>query len=190
MKNFIFFGKPGAGKGTQSEIVKKRYGLIHLSTGDIFRKHISNDTPLGKSVKLYLNRGELVPDHITIAMLKEEFQSNENPNGYILDGFPRTVLQAEALEEFFEDLELQLDGVISIEVDRRALVERLLNRGKVSGRADDKDLDKINLRFQEYDQKTDPLIDFYKKRNIFYSINGLGTIEKISQRLFDLIDQL
>lgn len=190
LKNFIFFGKPGAGKGTQAQRVKKKYGLIHISTGDLFRKHISNKTPLGKSVQEYLDRGELVPDEVTIKMLEKEFQNIENPKGYILDGFPRTVLQAESLERFFDRLKLNLNGVISIEVDKQLLIERLLNRGKISGRTDDMDTKKIDNRFQEYDQKTNPLIEFYQFRKLLYSIDGHGTIEEISQRLYQLIDRL
>ncbi|MCY4162363.1 MAG: adenylate kinase [Flavobacteriaceae bacterium] len=190
MKNFIFFGKPGAGKGTQAQRIKQKYGLIHISTGDLFRKHISNKTTLGKSVQAYLDRGDLVPDQVTIDMLENEFQNIENPKGYILDGFPRTVGQAESLEQFFHRLKLKLNGVISIEVDQQLLIERLLNRGKISRRTDDLDIRKINNRFQEYDQKTNPLIEFYQTRKLFYSVNGHGTIEEISQRLYQLIDRL
>lgn len=190
MKNFIFFGKPGAGKGTQAQRVKQKYGLIHISTGDLFRKHISNKTSLGKSVQEYLDKGELVPDQVTIKMLENEFQNVENPNGYILDGFPRTVLQAKSLERFFDRLKLNLNGVISIEVDKQLLIERLLYRGKTSGRNDDIDMKKIGYRFQEYDQKTNPLIEFYRSRRLFYSVDGHGTIEEISQRLYLLIDSL
>ncbi|MCY3998355.1 MAG: adenylate kinase [Flavobacteriaceae bacterium] len=190
MKNFIFFGKPGAGKGTQAQRVKQKYGLIHISTGDLFRKHIANKTSLGKSVQVYLDKGALVPDRVTIDMLENEFQSAENPKGYILDGFPRTVGQAKSLERFFNRLKLNLNAVVSIEVDRQLLIDRLLNRGKISGRTDDLDIVKINNRFQEYDLKTNPLIEFYQSRNLFYPIDGHGTIHEISQRLYELIDHI
>ncbi len=190
MKNFIFFGKPGSGKGTQAQQVKQKYGLIHISTGDLFRKHIANKTSLGKSVQAYLDSGALVPDRVTIDMLENEFQSIQNPKGYILDGFPRTVGQAKSLERFFNRLKLNLNGVISIEVDKQRLVDRLLNRGKISGRTDDLDRVKIDHRFQEYDLKTNPLIEFYQSRNLFYPIDGHGTIDEISQRLYQLIDYL
>ena len=190
MLNLIFFGKPGAGKGTQAELVKKKYGLIHISTGDLFRSHIKNRTILGRTTQEYLNSGKLVPDEITIKMLEAEFREYVKPKGFILDGFPRTVGQAESLEKFFEEKNLSLAKVISIEVDEETLIERLLNRGKISGRTDDKDLAKIQKRFQVYNDKTFPLIDFYTSRNKFQAVNGLGTIKQISERLYDLIDSI
>ena len=190
MLNLIFFGKPGAGKGTQAELVKKKYGLIHISTGDLFRSHIKNQTILGRTTQEYLNSGKLVPDEITIKMLEAEFDEYINPKGFILDGFPRTVGQAESLEKFFEEKNLSLAKVISIEVDEETLIQRLINRGKISGRTDDVDQKKIQKRFQEYNDKTFPLIDFYTSRNKFQAVNGLGTINQISERLYDLIDSI
>lgn len=190
MLNLIFFGKPGAGKGTQAELVKKKYGLIHISTGDLFRSHIKNQTLLGRTTQEYLNSGKLVPDEITIKMLEAEFGEYVKPKGFILDGFPRTVGQAKSLEKFFEGKNLSLTKVISIEVDEKTLIERLLNRGKISGRTDDLDLKKIQKRFQEYNDKTSPLIDFYTNRDKFQAVNGLGTINQISERLYDLIDSI
>ncbi len=190
MINLILFGKPGAGKGTQANFLKEKYNLVHISTGDVFRYNMKNDTELGKLAKSYIDKGDLVPDEVTINMLQAEVEKNPEAKGFIFDGFPRTTAQAEALDNFLATKDMVISATIALEADNEVLIERLLERGKDSGRADDQDRDKIANRFDEYNQKTAPLIDFYKKQNKFKSVNGIGTIEEITERLRSTIDQL
>lgn len=190
MINLVLFGKPGAGKGTQAEFLKEKYQLVHISTGDVFRYNIKNETALGTLAKSYMDRGELVPDEVTINMLQEEVDKNVDAKGFIFDGFPRTTAQAEALDSFLESKEMKIDATIALEADDEELIQRLLERGKVSGRTDDQDEEKIRNRFEEYNQKTSPLIDFYTEQGKFISVNGIGSIEEITQRLSNVIDSL
>lgn len=189
MINLILFGKPGSGKGTQAEFVKQKYDLIHISTGDVFRYNISKNTDLGLLAKSYMEKGDLVPDEVTIKMLEAEVEKFSNTKGFIFDGFPRTATQAKILDDFLNSKGMSISMTIALEVDDVLLIDRLINRGKDSGRVDDQDRSKIQNRFDEYNNKTAPLINFYKNQNKFYEINGVGEINDISSRIFDAIDK-
>ena len=190
MTNLVLFGKPGAGKGTQAAFLKDKYNLVHISTGDIFRYNIKNQTKLGKLAQSYMDKGDLVPDEVTIQMLQEEVEKNPNAEGFIFDGFPRTIAQAEALDAFLTSKGMRIHGTLALEADDEVLIKRLLERGKVSGRTDDQDEEKIRNRFTEYNEKTAPLIAFYQAQSKYHPINGIGTIEEITTRLSDTIDKL
>ena len=188
MLNIILFGKPGSGKGTQASLIKDKYSLIHISTGDVFRKNMSNNTDLGLLAKGYMEKGELVPDQVTVDMLKDEINNFMPCNGFIFDGFPRTTFQAKELDNLLLEKSLKIDLTIALDVDNNSLIDRLLERGKSSGRADDQSVEKINMRLQEYDNKTKPLIEYYNDQNKFYSINGIGSLEKITLRIVEVIE--
>ena len=188
MINLILFGKPGSGKGTQAEFVKIKYDLIHISTGDLFRNNISNNTELGLLAKSYMDKGDLVPDEVTIKMLESEVNNHPNAKGFIFDGFPRTTVQAEILDQFLTTLNLSISMTIALEVDENLLIDRLIKRGKDSGRSDDQDRSKIQNRFDEYNIKTSPLINYYKNQNKFFDVDGVGDINEISSRIFNTID--
>lgn len=190
MINIVLFGKPGAGKGTQAEFLKEKYNLTHLSTGDIFRFNIKNDTELGKLAKTFMDKGDLVPDSVTIQMLESEVDKNQDSAGFLFDGFPRTIAQAEALDDFLETKNQEITATIALEADDEILVQRLLERGKTSGRVDDQDEEKIRNRYQEYNEKTAPLMNYYKGQNKFYAVNGIGTIAEITERLSNVIENL
>ena len=184
MFNIIIFGKPGSGKGTQADFLKNKYNLYHISTGDLFRKNITNET------KLYLDNGDLVPDFITIKMLENEVLSNKDVQGYIFDGFPRTLNQAESLDSFLISINLKINATIALEVSEDELISRLLERGKTTNRSDDQDIDKIKNRFNEYNNKTSILINFYENQGKFFSVEGKGTVDDITSRLYELVDSL
>ena len=184
----LFRSKPGSGKGTQASLIKNKYNLVHISTGDVFRKNMSNKTDLGMLAKGYMEKGELVPDDVTVNMLKEELEDHLPCNGFIFDGFPRTSYQAEKLDALLSKYSLNINLTIALDVDNETLIKRLLNRGKSSGRADDQSEDKINKRLQEYDKKTKPLIEFYTKQNKYKSINGIGEMDDITARIVNLLD--
>ncbi len=190
MINIVLFGKPGAGKGTQAEFLKDKYNLTHLSTGDIFRFNIKNETELGKLAKTYIDNGELVPDEVTIKMLQKEVENNPESAGFLFDGFPRTIAQAEALDAFLSTKNQGITATIALEADDEILVARLLERGKTSGRSDDQDEEKIRNRYQEYNEKTAPLMDFYTTQNKFHAVNGIGSIAEITERLSKVIESL
>ncbi|WP_322549255.1 adenylate kinase [Flavobacterium psychraquaticum] len=190
MINIVLFGKPGAGKGTQAEFLKKKYNLVHLSTGDIFRFNIKNDTELGKLAKTYMDKGDLVPDEVTIKMLESEVDKNPEVAGFLFDGFPRTIAQAEALDMFLHGKKQQITATVALEADDNVLVARLLERGKTSGRPDDQDEVKIRNRYDEYNQKTAPLMHYYQKQDKFYAVNGIGTIQEVTARLNTILDSL
>lgn len=190
MINIVLFGKPGSGKGTQAEFLKSKYQLFHISTGDLFRHHISNKTDLGMLAQSYMNKGDLVPDQVTIDMLKDAVETHSEAKGFIFDGFPRTSKQAEALDTFLSEKSMQISATVALEADDDVLVERLVNRGKTSGRVDDQDEEKIRNRFEEYDNKTAPLRDFYEAQGKFHSVDGIGGIDEITHRLTRLIDGL
>ena len=190
MFNIVIFGKPGSGKGTQANFLKEKYSLYHISTGDLFRKNISNKTKLGIEAKSYLDNGDLVPDSVTIKMLENEVLLNKQVKGYIFDGFPRTLAQAESLDTFLNSINLKINATIALDVDENELITRLLDRGKTTNRSDDQDLEKIKNRFNEYNSKTSILIDFYDKQGKFYSVDGKGSVDDITTRLFDLIESL
>lgn len=190
MKNIVLFGPPGAGKGTQAEFLKTKYDLIHISTGDVFRYNIKNETELGILAKSYMDHGNLVPDEVTIEMLKAEVDRNPNANGFIFDGFPRTESQAASLDQFLAQKQSGIDGMIALEVPENLLVERLLNRGKTSGRSDDQDEKKIRNRFNEYESKTAILKNYYQNQQKYFGVDGVGTIEDIAAKLEKVIDEL
>lgn len=190
MKNIVLFGPPGAGKGTQANFLKEMYQLVHISTGDVFRFNIKNQTELGLLAKKYMDEGDLVPDEVTINMLKAEVEKNPDANGFIFDGFPRTQSQAEALDHFLSDKGEQINAMIALEVPEDTLVTRLLERGKTSGRTDDTDEAKIRNRFNEYNTKTAILKDYFEAQNKYYGINGVGSIEDITKRIAEVFDTL
>lgn len=188
MINLVLFGKPGAGKGTQAEFLKEKYNLKHISTGDVFRYNIKNGTELGTLAKSYMDKGDLVPDEVTIKMLQEEVEKNPEADGFIFDGFPRTAAQAEALDNFLESKDMGINATIALEANDEVLIERLLERGKISGRSDDQDVTKIRNRFDEYNQKTTPVKEFYEAQGKFHRVNGIGSIAEITERLTKVIE--
>lgn len=179
MLNLVLFGPPGAGKGTQSQKLIEKYKLVHLSTGDILRSEISNGTELGTEAKKLMDQGLLVPDEVVIGMISNKLDSNKDANGFIFDGFPRTVAQAEALDSLLESKNTAISGMIALIVDNDELQKRLLLRGKDSGRPDDANPEIIKKRIQEYNDKTAPVANFYKAQNKYQSVNGIGSIEDI-----------
>lgn len=186
MFNLILFGPPGAGKGTQSEKLIDKYKLVHISTGDIFRGHIQQQTELGTKVNTLIANGELVPDAITIAMLEEEIAKAPNAKGFIFDGFPRTVAQAEALDAFLED-KGKVAGVIALDVNEEELKKRIAERQKVSGRADDA-AEKLVKRIDEYFSKTILVLPYYEAQGKLTKVNGIGDIDTIYKDLCTVID--
>lgn len=190
MLNLVLFGPPGAGKGTQAEFLIESFGLIHLSTGDLLRSEIAEGTKLGIAAKSYMDKGELVPDEVVIGMIKSKLEANQDAKGFIFDGFPRTVEQAKELDKVLNDNGTPVSGMLSLEVEKQELINRLLNRGKISGRADDQDQNIIENRINVYNQKTMPLIEFYKLQGKHFGIDGMGTIEEIKERLRKVIEKL
>lgn len=187
MLNLVLFGPPGAGKGTQSEKLIAKYNLVHISTGDIFRAHIKDQTELGKQVSQIIADGNLVPDSITIAMLEEEIKKNPLATGFIFDGFPRTVAQAEALDKFLEANNTSITGVIALDVDENELTQRIAKRQEISGRADDA-ADKLKKRIEEYFGKTIHVLPYYENQGKLTKVNGIGEIETIFADLSNVID--
>ncbi|TYA53339.1 adenylate kinase [Formosa maritima] len=190
MTNLVLFGPPGAGKGTQANFLKEKYNLIHISTGDVFRFNIKNETALGMIAKSYMDKGELVPDQVTIDMLNAEVEKNADANGFIFDGFPRTNAQADALDKLMNSKDSQINAMVALEVADEVLVERLLERGKTSGRADDADESIIRNRIKEYYTKTAILKDYYSAQNKYFGVDGVGSIEDITKRLSTVIDKI
>lgn len=186
----VLFGKPGAGKGTQAEFLKEKYNLTHISTGDVFRYNLKNGTELGKQAQVYMSEAKLVPDEITINMLANEVEKNMDKDGFLFDGFPRTIKQAEALEALLKEKNIRLAGTVALEANDDILVARILERGKTSGRSDDQDEAKIRYRYTEYNDNTAPLIKYYQDKNVFYAVDGIGSIEEITGRLSKVIDTL
>ncbi|MFT6866305.1 MAG: adenylate kinase [Cyclobacteriaceae bacterium] len=188
MLNIVIFGPPGAGKGTQSDKIISKYNLFHISTGDLFRWHTKNDTPLGKKVKEIMNSGELVSDDITIAMLREEVVKNPQASGFLFDGFPRTVAQAEALDELMISLDTQINAVVELEVNEPEVRQRIAKRKEQENRVDDAD-DKLEKRIQEYFSKTVHVLPFYKSQGRLSTVNGIGDIGEIFSSITQVLDQ-
>lgn len=190
MTNIVLFGPPGAGKGTQATFLKEKYGLVHISTGDVFRDNIKNETELGILARTFMDGGDLVPDDVTIKMLKTEIEKNPDANGFIFDGFPRTESQAKALDQYLLEKGEAISGMVALEVAEDLLVQRILNRGKTSGRPDDQNEAKIRNRFNEYKTKTAVLKEYYQNQNKYFGVNGVGDINEITKRLSDVFDKL
>jgi len=187
MFNLILFGPPGAGKGTQSEYLIEKFGLIHLSTGDILRSEIAAKTPLGLKAKELMDQGNLVGDEVVIGMIQSKLESNKEAKGYIFDGFPRTKAQAEALDKLVNELGTSINLLIALEVEEEELKSRLLKRGLDSGRADDQNEEIIQNRIAEYNKKTLPIIEYYKEQGKYEGIEGMGSIEDIFIRICNAI---
>lgn len=188
MINLVIFGPPGAGKGTQSEKIIDKYQLVHLSTGELFRKHLSEGTELGKLAQGYMDEGNLVPDEIVIKMVDDKISSTSGGNGFIFDGFPRTVAQAEALDDLLNSKGTPISGVIMLEVDENELWERIEKRGKISGRADDQDKSKFDNRMSVYYRDTIPVANYYDEGGRLSRTEGIGEIEEIFSELCTIID--
>lgn len=188
MLNIVLFGPPGAGKGTQAEKLKQKYNLVHLSTGDILRNEISNQTKLGMMAKEYMDKGELVPDKVVIDMIENILNQKNDASGFIFDGFPRTVEQARALDNLLQKHNTEIDLMLSLEVDDEELVARIVQRGRESGREDDKNESVIFNRIITYNKKTAPLKDYYSEQSKYNSVKGIGSIEEVFGRLIDRID--
>ena len=188
MLNLVLFGPPGAGKGTQSKLLVDKYNLIHLSTGDLLRGEIAEGTALGLEAKKLMDAGLLVPDEVVIGMISHKLDANKDADGFIFDGFPRTVAQAEALDNLLETKGKPISGMIALEVSDDELEKRLLLRGKDSGRPDDANPEVIRKRIKEYNDKTAPVADFYKSQNKFKSINGVGSVDEIFAAKCAIID--
>ena len=189
MFNLILFGPPGSGKGTQSEKLIARYGLKHLSTGDLLRSEIARETPLGLAVKNLMARGELVPDEIVIEMINSAMDNNPRANGFLFDGFPRTTAQAEALDKLLSQKDTEIAIVLALQVSENELVNRLLKRGQTSDRIDDQKEDTIRARLTEYYKKTAAVAEHYAKFDKVKNIKGEGTIDEIFDKLSDEIDK-
>lgn len=186
----ILFGPPGSGKGTQASRLASHFGWVHISTGDVFRRHIKQQTELGQKVQQYIEAGQLVPDTITVAMLQEEMQRHPGARGFILDGFPRTIAQAEALDDMLQANGMEVDGLIALDVPESELIERIQIRSQTSGRADDADPKVIQERLKVYHTQTTPVYEYYDRRGKALTIDGTGTIEQITQRLVETIESL
>jgi len=190
MLNIVLFGPPGAGKGTQSDQIIERYKLVHLSTGNLFRENIDRKTKLGVLAQEYMNKGQLVPDQVTIEMLEEAFEAAGKTTGFIFDGFPRTNAQAQALDELLARKKTSISIMLSLHVEENELKERLKKRAEVSQRPDDANLQVIENRIRIYKKETLPVREFYQQQGKFVEINGIGTVDEISKRLFVAIDNL
>ncbi|WP_142684616.1 adenylate kinase [Chitinophaga polysaccharea] len=190
MVNLILFGPPGSGKGTQSANIIQKYGLIHLSTGDLLRSEIGDKTPLGQEAKKFMDQGLLVPDEVVIGMISSKLDANPDARGFIFDGFPRTTAQAEALDKLLALKKTSISTVLSLEVPEDALIKRLLNRGLTSGRSDDASEDVVKARIVEYHNKTAPVADHYAKFGKFKKVKGDGTEEEVFELLSKELDEL
>ncbi|WP_373551044.1 adenylate kinase [Haliscomenobacter sp.] len=190
MINLILFGPPGSGKGTQAAKLVDKYQLLHISTGDLFRYEIGNSTPLGLEAKSFMDRGMLVPDSVTIGMLRNKVEANPDVAGYIFDGFPRTIPQSEALNALMAEKDQRISKLIMLEVPDEELVVRLMERGKSSGRPDDANENVIHRRIDVYKAETSPVFDFYAEYNLSIKIDGVGSKTEIFERLCAEIDSL
>lgn len=189
MLNFLIFGPPGSGKGTQSVHLAEKYNLLHLSTGDMLRAEICSGTDLGNMVKGLMDKGELVPDDVVVEMIAARIDSEKSKAGFLYDGFPRTVDQAVSLEMMLKGKGMKINAMLSLNVEHDELVRRLMGRGALSGRADDQDINVIENRIEVYRSKTEPLADFYRNKNLYREIEGMGSIESIFGRLCSAIEE-
>lgn len=189
MLNIVIFGAPGSGKGTQSERIVEKYGINHISTGDVLRAEIKNGTELGKTAKGYIDQGQLIPDELMIDILGSVFDSFKDSKGVIFDGFPRTIAQAEALKKMLAERGQDVSVMVDLDVPEEELMVRLIKRGKDSGRADDNE-ETIEKRLHVYHSQTAPLIDWYKNEKKYQHINGLGTMEGIFAEICEAVDKL
>jgi len=188
MLNLIIFGPPGSGKGTQSSKIAGKYGLVHISTGDIFRSEIRNKTPLGQKVQSIIERGELVPDELLADILRSAIRKHAGPNGFLFDGFPRTIRQADDLDTLMKEEKSGISKVIALEVDDNEIVTRLLKRAEIEGRKDDTE-EIIRNRLTVYQNQTTPLMKHYDDKGLFYSVNGIGTVDEIFSEICKVIDK-
>ncbi|MCX2739664.1 adenylate kinase [Pontibacter anaerobius] len=188
MLNIVLFGPPGAGKGTQSQKLLDKYNLIHLSTGDLLRSEIAAGTTLGLEAKKLMDNGLLVPDEVVIGMIENKVKENRQAAGFIFDGFPRTVPQAQGLDKLLQDNDTEISCMIALRVDDEELTKRLLLRGQTSGRPDDQNEELIRKRVQEYNTKTAPVADYYAGQGKYYAVDGIGEIEDIFNALCQQID--
>ncbi len=189
MLNIVLFGPPGAGKGTQSEKLIDKYKLAHISTGDLFRKNLKEGTKMGVLAQKYMDEGNLVPDEVVIGMVDDKIKETNKSNGYIFDGFPRTVEQAKALDELMNKNETPISTMISLEVPEDELMKRLLERGKTSGRPDDQNLDKIKTRIQVYQDETLPVASYYQQQEKHNKVLGVGKIDEIFENICEQVDK-
>jgi adenylate kinase len=190
MLNLILFGPPGSGKGTQAERLEEAYNLVHISTGELFRSEMEAGTELGIQASEFMSRGELVPDEVTIGMLRNKMMSHQDAEGFIFDGFPRTRPQAEALDKLLGDMGQQIDALIMLDVPEDEIVKRITLRGKESNRTDDCDATVVRNRFKVYQSKTAPIYAYYDEKKRAFKISGIGTIDDIFHHLCDTIDSL
>lgn len=188
MKYFVLFGPPGAGKGTQATAMVERYNLHHISTGALLRKEIAAGSELGQLAKSLIEKGNLVPDEVVEAMIENEFKSIRGVDGFLLDGFPRTLPQAAALDAILKKTAETVTGTVSIMIPDEMIMERIKGRALKEGRADDASEDIINNRIATYHNQTEPLIEFYKKAGKYHEIDGIGTIDQVRDRIFDVMD--
>jgi adenylate kinase len=189
MFNIVIFGAPGSGKGTQSELIIKKYGLYHVSTGDILRQEIKNQSTLGLTAQEYIRQGQLVPDPLIIDMLADTLDKNPQPKGYIFDGFPRTLFQGEALDSMLRERDNTIAAVLWLLVEEKELIFRLLKRGELSDRSDD-NMETIQQRLNVYKEQTEPLKEYYKKQGKLFNIKGNNTVEDIFESIMEVIDLL
>ncbi len=188
--NLILFGPPGSGKGTQAKMLEEQFDLLQISTGDLFRYELGNNTPLGQKARTYMDKGQLVPDQVTVAMLKNKLEMHPDVKGYIFDGFPRTIPQSQALDELLKERGEKVNSLISLVVNDEEIVKRLLERGKTSGRADDANEEVIRERISVYKSETSPVYDYYHQQSLSQKISGIGEISDINNRLNNLISSL
>jgi len=190
MKYFILFGPPGAGKGTQATAMVENFNLCHISTGDLLRKEIAAGTELGLKAKALIDAGELVPDEVVEGMIENKFATVTDVNGFLLDGFPRTIAQAEALDNMLEKRNETVTGLVSIMIPDEMIVERIKHRANIEGRADDANEETIRNRIKTYHEKTEPLIYYYKGAKKYNEIDGTGTIEQVQEKIDNLMKKL